>query len=135
MSTLFPFTMQMSFVVMGGYVVAVSAPVQRVVEVLARLPKSPRVAVAHVAFVAIVTSPWALGLSSFRFRLGLIPLGLSCVVALGNIFYRATRVQRRKRTAAVGPRCNWSFGPIRTALVVLGITILWRSFSNVLNVG
>ena len=46
---LIPFTMQMAFVVIGGYIVAVSAPVRRVIEVLARFPKSPKVAVAYVA--------------------------------------------------------------------------------------
>jgi short-chain fatty acids transporter len=60
---LIPFTMQMSFVVIGGYIVAVSAPVRRVIDVLARFPKSPKVAVAYVAFLAIVTSLISWGFS------------------------------------------------------------------------
>src|SRR5450432_1360978 len=43
---LIPFTMQMSFVVIGGYIVAVSPPVRHVIDFLARFPKSPKVAVA-----------------------------------------------------------------------------------------
>jgi short-chain fatty acids transporter len=61
--TLIPFTMQMAFVVIGGYVVAVSLPVRRVIDVLARFPKSPKVAVAYVAFLAIVTSLISWGFS------------------------------------------------------------------------
>ena len=61
--TLIPFTMQMAFVVIGGYVVAVSAPVRGVIDVLARFPKSPKVAVAYVAFLAIVTSLISWGFS------------------------------------------------------------------------
>jgi short-chain fatty acids transporter len=49
---LIPFTMQMAFVVIGGYIVAVSAPVRRVIDVLARFPKPPKVAVAYVACLA-----------------------------------------------------------------------------------
>jgi short-chain fatty acids transporter len=41
-----PFTMQMAFVVIGGYVVAVSAPVRKVIDALARFPRTPKVAVA-----------------------------------------------------------------------------------------
>src|SRR5436189_6139351 len=41
---LIPFTMQMAFVVIGGYVVAVSAPVRRIIDALARFPKTPKVA-------------------------------------------------------------------------------------------
>ena len=41
---LIPFTMQMAFIVIGGYIVAVSAPVRKVIDVLARFPKTPKVA-------------------------------------------------------------------------------------------
>jgi short-chain fatty acids transporter len=60
---LIPFTMQMAFVVIGGYIVAVSAPVRRVIDVLACFPKTPKVAVAYVAFMAMFASLLSWGFS------------------------------------------------------------------------
>ena len=61
--SLIPFTMQMSFVVIGGYVLAVAPPVKRLVVALARVPRTPRGAVAYVAFVAIASSLLSWGFS------------------------------------------------------------------------
>ena len=61
--TLIPFTMQMVFVALGGYVVASSPPVARTISWLARIPKTPRGAVAFVAFVSIFLSMINWGLS------------------------------------------------------------------------
>ena len=61
--TLIPFTMQMSFVVIGGYVLAVAPPVKRLVVALARVPQTPRGAVAYVAFVAMGSSLLSWGFS------------------------------------------------------------------------
>ncbi len=60
---LIPFTMQMAFVVIGGYIVAVSPPVRRLIDVLARVPKTPKSAVAYVAFVAMMASLLSWGFS------------------------------------------------------------------------
>ena len=60
---LIPFTMQMAFVVIGGYIVAVSPPVRKVIDVLARFPKTPKTAVAYVAFMAMLTSLLSWGFS------------------------------------------------------------------------
>ena len=60
---LIPFTMQMAFVVIGGYIVAVSPPVRKIIDVLARFPKTPKVAVAYVAFVAMMASLLSWGFS------------------------------------------------------------------------
>lgn len=60
---LIPFTMQMAFVVIGGYVVAVSGPVKNLIVRLASFPKTPKVAVAYVAFVAMVASLLSWGFS------------------------------------------------------------------------
>lgn len=60
---LIPFTMQMAFVVIGGYVVAVSAPVQRLIIWLAQFPKTPKMAVTYVAFMAMVASLLSWGFS------------------------------------------------------------------------
>src|SRR6202043_1524457 len=51
--SLITFTMQMAFVVIGGYVVATSSPVQRFIRILAGVPKSGTGAVGFVAVVAM----------------------------------------------------------------------------------
>jgi hypothetical protein len=51
--SLITFTLQMAMIIIGGYAVATSGPVARLVTRLARIPKSPRRAVAFVAGVAI----------------------------------------------------------------------------------
>jgi short-chain fatty acids transporter len=61
--SLIPFTMQMTFVVIGGYIVAVSPPVKRLVAILASFPKTPKGAVAYVAFMAMVASLLSWGFS------------------------------------------------------------------------
>ena len=60
---LIPFTMQMALVIIGGFVVASSPPVARVIVRLAAVPKTPRGAVAFVALLAMVTSLLSWGLS------------------------------------------------------------------------
>ena len=61
--TLIPFTMQMAFVVIGGYIVAVAKPVQKLIIRLAEVPKTPKVAVAYVAFMAMLASLISWGFS------------------------------------------------------------------------
>src|ERR1700677_3935016 len=61
--SLIPFTMQMCFIIIGGYVVASSPPVAHMIEMLARLPRSGRGAVAFVALVSMLVSLLHWGLS------------------------------------------------------------------------
>jgi len=61
--SLIPFTMQMAFVVIGGYVVASSGPASRLIDRLARVPKNGRNAVALVAIVSMTASLLNWGLS------------------------------------------------------------------------
>jgi short-chain fatty acids transporter len=61
--TLIPFTMQMALVIVGGFTVASSPPVARLIEALARLPKTPRQATALVALFAMLASLVSWGLS------------------------------------------------------------------------
>ncbi len=61
--SLIPFTMQMAFVVIGGYVVASSGPASRLIDVLARVPKNGRQAVAWVALISMSASLLNWGLS------------------------------------------------------------------------
>ncbi len=60
---LIPFTMQMAFVVIGGYIVAVAPPVRRAIDVLARFPTTPKMAVSYVAFMAMLASLLSWGFS------------------------------------------------------------------------
>jgi short-chain fatty acids transporter len=61
--SLIPFTMQMTFIIIGGYVVADSPPVARAVERLAAFPRTGRGAVALVAFASAAMSLVHWGLS------------------------------------------------------------------------
>jgi short-chain fatty acids transporter len=62
--SLIPFTMQMTFIIIGGYVVADSRPVTHLVGRLALMPKTGRGAIGLVALVSIVTSMLHWGLST-----------------------------------------------------------------------
>jgi short-chain fatty acids transporter len=57
------FTMQMAFVAIGGFVVATSPPAARLIERLARVPRSGRGAVGMVAIVSMASSLLNWGLS------------------------------------------------------------------------
>src|SRR5713226_8254232 len=60
---LIPFTMQMAIIIIGGYVVATSPPVHRLIRWLAGIPRTPRAAVAFVAFFSMATAMLSWGLS------------------------------------------------------------------------
>jgi short-chain fatty acids transporter len=61
--SLIPFTMQMAIIIVGGYVVATSPPVHKLICWLARLPRTTRGAVAFVAFFSMATALISWGLS------------------------------------------------------------------------
>jgi short-chain fatty acids transporter len=61
--TLVPFTMQMVMIIIGGYVVASSPPVYRVIRAVAGWPKSPKIAVAMIAMFSMLTSLISWGFS------------------------------------------------------------------------
>lgn len=61
--SLIPFTMQMAIIIVGGYVVATSPPVHRLIRWLSTIPRAPRGAVAFVAFFSMATSLVSWGLS------------------------------------------------------------------------
>jgi short-chain fatty acids transporter len=54
--SLIPFTMQMAFIVIGGYVVATAPPVARLIERLAGVPRTGRGAVGFVALISMLAS-------------------------------------------------------------------------------
>ena len=61
--SLIPFTMQMAFVTIGGYVVATSPPAQRLIDRLAMVPRTGRGAVGFIAAVSMISSLLSWGLS------------------------------------------------------------------------
>lgn len=61
--SLIPFTMQMAFVVIGGYVLATAPVVARFIDVLARAPRSGRGAVVYVGLVSMLASLLSWGFS------------------------------------------------------------------------
>ncbi|MCG6538050.1 MAG: TIGR00366 family protein, partial [Syntrophales bacterium LBB04] len=60
---LIPFTMQMAFIIIGGYVLASTPAVYWVIQKVAGIPKTGRGAIAFVAFLSLVTSLISWGLS------------------------------------------------------------------------
>src|SRR5215471_7372498 len=100
--SLITFTMQMAFVAIGGYVVATSAPAQRLIGWLADLPRTGVGAVGLVAFVSILASLLNWGLS--------LILGGLLVVALAarnelKMDYRAAGA-----AAYLGLGATWAMG-------------------------
>jgi short-chain fatty acids transporter len=61
--SLIPFTMQMAIIIIGGYVVATSPPIHRLIRWLSGVPRTARGAVAFVAFFSMATSMISWGLS------------------------------------------------------------------------
>ena len=60
---LIPFTMQMAFIIIGGYVLASTPAVYWLIKKVAGIPKTGRGAIAFVAFLSLVTSLISWGLS------------------------------------------------------------------------
>lgn len=62
--TLLPLSMQIAFVVFAGYLLAVSPPVARAIDLVARWPRTPAQAVGLAAFASLLVSwlNWGVGL-------------------------------------------------------------------------
>ena len=88
--SLIPFTMQMTFIIIGGYVTADSPPVARLIDALAAAPRSGRGAVALVAALSMLLS--------------LLHWGLSLIVGtlLARALARRGDLQMDYRAAAAG---------------------------------
>lgn len=61
--SLIPFTMQMAFVVIGGYALATAPVVARLIQQLARVPRSGRGAIVYVGLVSMLASLLSWGFS------------------------------------------------------------------------
>lgn len=95
--SLVPFTMQMAFVVIGGYILAVSPPVKKLIVFLAKFPKGPKSAVAYVGFMAMMASLLSWGFSMIfagmlmkeitkRMRVDYRAMGAAGYLGLGSIW-------------------------------------------------
>ncbi|GGJ84680.1 short-chain fatty acid transporter [Pseudomonas matsuisoli] len=100
--SLIPFTMQMAVVAISGYVVAVSPPAAKLIDTMARMPKSARGAVVMIATVSLVST-------LFNWAISLIFSGL-----LARAIARRTdlRVDYRAMGAAayIGMGAIWALG-------------------------
>lgn len=108
--SLIPFTMQMAMIIIGGYVVATSGPVHGLIRRLASIPRTPRGAVAFVAFFSMVT-----GLASWG--LSLIFSGIlvrEIVKNVRQIDYRAIGA-----AAYLGTGSVWALGLSSSAALVM----------------
>jgi short-chain fatty acids transporter len=108
--SLIPFTMQMVMIVVGGYVVASSSPIHRMICPLASFPKTPRAAIAFVALVSTTTS--------------LISYGLSLIVGAflaREIARRMEKVDYRALAAAayLGLGSVWALGLSSSAALMM----------------
>jgi short-chain fatty acids transporter len=95
--SLVPFTMQMAFVVIGGYILAVSPPVKKLIVYLAKFPQGPKSAVAYVGFMAMLASLLSWGFSMIfagmlmkeitrRMRVDYRAMGAAGYLGLGSIW-------------------------------------------------
>ncbi len=100
--SLIPFTMQMSFIIIGGYVVASSPPVERVIDRLARVPATSRGAVCWVALVSLLLSLIHWGLSSI--------VGSLLVRALGRRSDLTMDYRAAGAAAYLGMGSVWAMG-------------------------
>jgi short-chain fatty acids transporter len=107
---LIPFTMQMTMIIIGGYVVATSPPVFKLIQALAKVPRTPRAAVAFVAFFSMATS-----LVSWGF--GLIFAGVLAREVVRNV--RGIDYRALGTAAYVGEGSVWALGLSSSAALVM----------------
>ncbi len=100
--TLIPFTMQMSFIIIGGYVVASSPPAARLIDRLAALPRTGRGAVCWIALVSMLVSLIHWGLSSI--------LGSLLARAIGRRAELGTDYRAAGAAAYLGMGSVWAMG-------------------------
>lgn len=107
---LIPFTMQMAIIIVGGYVVATSPPVHWLIRRLAAIPRTPKGAVAFVAFFAMATALVSWGLSLIFSGI----LAREIVKRVRHIDYRAIGA-----AAYLGSCSVWALGLSSSAALVM----------------
>src|SRR5271165_3291151 len=108
--SLVPFTMQMVMIIIGGYVVATTPVVNRLIRALAKLPKTGRQAIALIALFSMLTSLISWGLS-------LIFSGLyvrECARRVKGMDYRAAGA-----AAYLGLGAVWALGLSASAAMMM----------------
>ncbi|MFT3768373.1 MAG: TIGR00366 family protein [Minicystis sp.] len=108
---LLTFTLQMALIIITGYVVATTRPVYRVIAALAGLAKTPRGAVAMVAFFAMVSSWLNWGFSLIFSAM----LAKEVARRVRDVDYRAVAASFVPR-----PRQRVGAGPVRIGRVADG---------------
>jgi len=108
--SLIPFTMQMAIIIVGGYVVATSPPVHRLIRWLAGIPRTARGAIAFVAFFSMATSLVSWGLSLIFSGI----LAREIVKNVRGIDYRAIGAAAYMGTGSV-----WALGLSSSAALVM----------------
>jgi short-chain fatty acids transporter len=108
--SLIPFTMQMAMIIVGGYVVATSPPVYRLIRWLSKIPRTPRGAVAFAAFFSMASS-----LISWGFSLVFTGLLVREIVkSVPRIDYRAIGT-----AAYLGTGSVWALGLSSSAALLM----------------
>ena len=100
--SLIPFTMQMAFVAITGYVLATSPPCAKLIDAIARIPQSGRGAVGYIAVVTMIAS-------LFNWALSLV-LGGLLVVALARRTDLKMDYRAAGAAAYLGLGATWALG-------------------------
>ncbi len=108
--TLVPFTMQMVMIIIGGYVVATTPVVNRLIQWLAKIPKTGRGAIAMIALFSMLTSLISWGLSLIFSGL----LARECAQRVKGMDYRAAGAAGYLGTGAV-----WALGLSSSAAMMM----------------
>ena len=108
--TLVPFTMQMVMIIIGGYVVATTPVVNRLIQWLSKIPKTGRGAIAMIALFSMLTSLISWGLSLIFSGL----LTRECAQRVKGMDYRAAGAAGYLGTGAV-----WALGLSSSAAMMM----------------
>ncbi|HTV65986.1 MAG TPA: TIGR00366 family protein [Bryocella sp.] len=108
--TLVPFTMQMVMIIIGGYVVATTPLVNRLIRALARVPKTGRGAIAMIALFSMLTSLISWGLSLIFSGL----LAREMAARVKGMDYRAAGA-----AAYLGLGATWALGLSSSAAMLM----------------
>ena len=108
--TLVPFTMQMVMIIIGGYVVATTPLVSRLIRALAGVPKTGRGAIALIALFSMLTSLISWGLSLIFSGL----LARQMALRVRGMDYRAAGA-----AAYLGLGATWALGLSSSAAMLM----------------
>jgi short-chain fatty acids transporter len=155
--SLIPFTMQMSFIIIGGYVTADSPPVARFIRRLAALPRNGRGAIALIACFSMLLSlvHWGLSLivASLLVRalamrsdlkLDYRAAGAAAFLCMGSVWamgFSSSAAQLQANPASMSPELLritgiipftetillWQSMTLTAVIIVISTWIAWRS--------